>query len=167
MGLSPINNASEVEAYRSIKRCCGAEKWVESMLKARPFSSIEDLFTQADKYLDQLTDEDWKEAFLFHPKIGDLDVLRKKFNVSAQWEAGEQAGVATATETLLKDLHQGNIDYEEKFGYIFIVCATGKTAEEMLAILKSRLPNNKEVEIKIAANEQRKITKLRLEKLCQ
>lgn len=167
MGLNSLNKASEIDAYRSLVRCCGAEKWVDKMLKARPFSSMDDLYDKAEQYLNEMSEDDWKEAFSHHPKIGDFEVLRQKFNTTSSWEAGEQSAVATASETLLKELHQGNIDYEEKFGYIFIVCATGRSAEGMLEILKSRLPNDEATEIKIAANEQRKITLLRLEKLCQ
>ena len=167
MELSPVNNVSEDEARSSLTRCCGASRWVQKMVAARPFASVDDLFAQSEKFADELNDEDWKESFRHHPKIGDMETLRQKFNTAKGWEAGEQSGAASASDAVLKELQEGNIDYENKFGYIFIVCATGKSAEEMLAILKSRLPNDPASEIKIAAGEQRKITKLRLEKLCQ
>lgn len=167
MELNRLNNMSESEASIALKRCCGAQKWVDKMLSAMPFESGEQLFAKAKEYLHQLDRKDWLEAFSHHPKIGDLEVLRQKFNVNAQWEAGEQSGVATATDKILHDLAEGNKQYEEKFGYIFIVCATGKSAEEMLNILQSRLPNDPNTELKIAAGEQSKITMLRLEKVCQ
>lgn len=167
MGLSPLNNVSDAEAYRSLVRCCGAEKWVDAMLKARPYTSMDDLYDKAEKFMDQLSEEDWREAFTHHPKIGDLHVLRQKFNTTATWEAGEQSSVATATDDLLRELQEYNIRYEDKFGYIFIICATGRSADSMLDQLKLRLPNDKEKELAIAANEQKKITLLRLEKLCQ
>ena len=108
---------------------------------------------------------DWLEAFAAHPRIGDLDALRKKFASTANWCAGEQAGVAAADEAVLTALADGNRAYEARFGYIFIVCATGKSAAEMLAILTARLANDPEVELKVATAEQAKITRLRLEKL--
>jgi 2-oxo-4-hydroxy-4-carboxy-5-ureidoimidazoline decarboxylase len=113
----------------------------------------------------ECTEADWLEAFTHHPKIGDIDSLKKKFASTATWAAGEQSGAAAASQKVLEDLAKGNDDYEKKFGFIFIVCATGKTAEEMLQLLQDRLPNKKEDELKIAMDEQNKITKLRLEKL--
>lgn len=136
------------------------------MLAARPFSSADELFQKAEQFADTLEKADWLEAFSHHPKIGDLDSLRQKFS-KEKWAAGEQSSVASATDKLLEQLAQGNDAYLEKFGYIFIVCATGKSAEEMYAILQSRLANEDNKELKIAAGEQRKISKLRLEKLCQ
>jgi 2-oxo-4-hydroxy-4-carboxy-5-ureidoimidazoline decarboxylase len=155
------------EAVRSFRRCCGAQKWIEKMIGERPFVSITELFEKADRFWAEMGKEDILEAFTHHPKIGDLDNLKKKFNITAQWEMGEQAGVAAANDQVITDLAKGNDDYEKKFGYIFIVCATGKSAEEMLSILQSRLPNDPATELKASAEEQRKITRLRLEKLCQ
>ena len=113
------------------------------------------------------SEKDWKEAFSHHPKIGDLESLKKKFSSTAGWASDEQSGVNTASQQIIEALADGNKKYEEKFGYIFIVCAAGKSAEEMLAIFKSRLQNSPEVEIEIAADEQNKITKLRIEKLLE
>lgn len=167
MELSLLNSSGKSEAKESLQYCCGSDKWVDLMVSARPFASFEDLCSKAEHFAQKLERNDWLQAFSHHPKIGDLDSLRKKFCTGPQWEAGEQSGVSTATDRVLQELAQGNQDYEKKFGYIFIVCATGKSADEMLAILKSRLPNPPDYEIKIAAEEQRKITRLRLEKLCQ
>ena len=106
------------------------------------------------------------EAFSHHPKIGaNIETLRAKFQQTAGWSASEQASVSQASDAVLQALAQGNIDYEAKFGYIFIVCATGKSAAEMLNLLQARLVNTPADEIKLAAAEQAKITRIRLEKL--
>jgi 2-oxo-4-hydroxy-4-carboxy-5-ureidoimidazoline decarboxylase len=110
-------------------------------------------------------EDDWKEAFTHHPKIGDIDSLKEKFTSTAQWASGEQSGVNVAAQDILEALVTGNNMYEKKFGYIFIVCATGKSAKEMLDLLLARLRNDPQKEIQIAMGEQNKITKLRLEKL--
>jgi 2-oxo-4-hydroxy-4-carboxy-5-ureidoimidazoline decarboxylase len=105
------------------------------------------------------------EAFEHHPKIGDINSLKEKYPNTKEWASDEQAGINVASEEVLHAVAKGNEDYEKKFGYIFIVCATGKSAGEMRQILESRLMNNPDEEIQIAAEEQNKITKLRLEKL--
>jgi 2-oxo-4-hydroxy-4-carboxy-5-ureidoimidazoline decarboxylase len=108
---------------------------------------------------------DWLEAFSHHPRIGDLESLREKFASTATYAAGEQEGTRGASEQTLHDLAEGNTRYEEKFGFIFIVCATGKSAQEMLDNLNMRMKNTTELEFQIAGQEQFKITKLRIEKL--
>ena len=135
------------------------------MSDRRPFGDVPLLHEIADAVWNGLTDEDWKEAFAQHPKIGDIKSLRKKYQNTAALASKEQSGVASASERTLKALAEGNNLYEAKFGYIFIVCATGKSADEMLALLNGRLSNIPSQEIKIAAQEQAKITRLRLEKL--
>ncbi len=113
----------------------------------------------------RLSKADWLEAFAAHPRIGDIDALRARFAPTAAWASREQAGVLGASGDVLNELAIGNRRYEARFGYIFIVCATGKTAEEMLALLGQRLSNDPDVEIKIAAAEQMKITRIRLERI--
>jgi len=137
------------------------------MLPFIPADDLVELLEDAESQWWLCNEEDWKEAFTHHPKIGDLDSLKKKFANTAVWASGEQSGVNTATDVILNALAEGNRLYEEKFGYIFIVCASGKSAEEMLGMLNERLKNNPEDEIRIAADEQNKITLLRLEKLLQ
>ncbi len=105
------------------------------------------------------------EAFSHHPRIGDVDSLRKKFATTADWATSEQSGAQAASEAVLRDLAQGNRDYEARFGHIFIVCATGKSAAEMLALLRARIDHAPDVELRIAAAEQEKIAHLRLDKL--
>jgi len=150
-----------------LSKCCGARAWVQRMLPFIPADDLVELLEDAESQWWLCNEEDWKEAFTHHPKIGDLDSLKKKFANTAVWASGEQSGVNTATDVILNALAEGNRLYEEKFGYIFIVCASGKSAEEMLGMLNERLKNNPEDEIRIAADEQNKITLLRLEKLLQ
>jgi 2-oxo-4-hydroxy-4-carboxy-5-ureidoimidazoline decarboxylase len=163
--LDKVNNLSEAEAKAEFMRCCGSTRWAERMLAGRPYMGEDELFHFSDKIWFDLSREDYLEAFSHHPKIGDIDSLTKKFASTKQWAAGEQSGVNTASREILEELAAGNKAYEDKFGYIFIVCATGKTAAEMLEILNKRLPNTPEVEIKVAMKEQNKITHIRLEKL--
>ena len=163
--LETLNASSKDAAEDELTRCCGSSQWVEKMLARRPFHSVEELFSAADDIWFKLAAEDWLEAFSHHPRIGDVDSLRAKFASTASWCENEQKGVSQATEDVLHQLSALNDDYFEKYGYIFIVCATGKTADQMLEILKSRMPNNKDDELKAAAGEQAKITKIRLEKL--
>ena len=150
-----------------LSKCCGARAWVQRMLPFIPADDLVELLEDAESQWWLCNEEDWKEAFTHHPKIGDLDSLKKKFANTAVWASGEQSGVNTAKDEILNALAEGNRLYEEKFGYIFIVCASGKSAEEMLGMLNERLKNNPEDEIRIAADEQNKITLLRLEKLLQ
>jgi 2-oxo-4-hydroxy-4-carboxy-5-ureidoimidazoline decarboxylase len=136
------------------------------MLRARPFYSAHSLLSQADEAWNRLEARDYLEAFSHHPEIGaDLSELRKKFASTAELSLGEQAGATTASEETLLALRAGNRAYRERFGYSFIVCATGKSALEMLALLERRLPNPADSELSVAAAEQAKITRLRLEKL--
>jgi allantoinase len=164
--LAKLISDGDCDATRSnLLKCCASSRWVGVILAARPFADDAALLEAAARYWWELDRDDWLEAFAAHPKIGDIDSLRAKFANTRQWAGGEQAGVAEASEVVLQRLAKLNDEYEKKFGYIFIVCATGRSADEMLAILESRLPNDADTEIKIAAGEQLKITELRLQKL--
>ncbi|MFN8671291.1 MAG: 2-oxo-4-hydroxy-4-carboxy-5-ureidoimidazoline decarboxylase [Candidatus Sericytochromatia bacterium] len=165
MNIEALNNLSESELKLELEKCCGAENWVANLANLKPFKDKEQLLELAEKVWFELSENDWLEAFKHHPKIGDVNSLAKKYANTKKWAEGEQSGVNTATQDVIQKLADGNKEYEEKFGYIFIVCATGKSAEEMLDILTTRLPNSKNDEIKIAMGEQNKITKIRLEKL--
>ena len=155
----------EDRAAEMFMQCCGSNAWSIAMAKRRPYVTVVHLHQVADLAFDTLQDADWIQAFDCHPRIGDLDSLRMKFRGNKKWSAGEQAGLSAADEDVVRELADGNRAYENKFGFIFIVCASGKSAAEMLGLLRDRLPNGLETEIRIAANEQRKITHLRLEKL--
>ena len=165
MTLDTLNTLPKSEALEQFAICCGASKWVEEITAFRPFQHKNELFDLTEKIWFSLNSEDWLEAFSHHPKIGDIDLLRKKFQKIKSWSEKEQSGIQEAGENILKDLAESNRLYEEKFGYIFIVCATGKSAGEMLALLKVRLENDPEAELLIAAKEQNKITQLRLDNL--
>ncbi|MBI4535224.1 MAG: 2-oxo-4-hydroxy-4-carboxy-5-ureidoimidazoline decarboxylase [Ignavibacteriae bacterium] len=146
-------------------RCCGSRAWASEMAASRPFQGEKELLDVAEDVWLRLSPEDWKEAFSHHPRIGDRAKLREKFASTAQWAEREQAGVKDASEETLQLLLEGNREYEERFGHIFIVCATGKGADDMIALLRQRLGNPPGVELEIAAAEQQMITRLRLEKL--
>ena len=165
MNIDQLNNISQAEAFSSFEKCCACSTWVNRMLDKMPFSSKDDLFNKSDECWSNLSLSDWYEACDGHPKIGDVTSLKEKYASTKQWAGNEQQGMDSAEEKVIKRLAQGNEDYENKFGYIFIVCATGKSAGEMLEILEKRLPNDPITELKIAKGEQNKITKLRLEKL--
>jgi len=165
LNLDLLNAWGAAEAYGAFLRCCEAPRWAERMTARRPFASEAELFAAAEEVWRGLPREGWLQAFAAHPKIGDLDALRARFGGAGGWSAAEQAGVAGASEATLRALAEGNRSYEEKFGHIFIVCATGKGADEMLALLQQRLQNDPGEELEVAAREQEKITRLRLEKL--
>ncbi len=155
-----INQAQEL-----LFNCCGSTLWSKELVEYRPFNSVNELKTNSDKIWLRCGEKDWMEAFSHHPKIGDIKSLAEKFATTKEWASNEQSGVDEASSLILQKLSQGNNLYEEKFGYIFIVCATGKSASEMLSLLESRLKNTPEVEIIIAMLEQNKITHLRIDKL--
>jgi 2-oxo-4-hydroxy-4-carboxy-5-ureidoimidazoline decarboxylase len=165
MTLQELSQLPERQLREELLKCCGSRIWVDKMIPLFPMEDLIELLENAEEQWNKCSEKDWKEAFSHHPKIGDTESLRKKFASTADWASGEQKGVATASTSAIEALAKGNQEYEAKFGYIFIVCATGKSADEMLSLLQSRLPNEPQKEIKIAAEEQNKITKLRLQKL--
>jgi 2-oxo-4-hydroxy-4-carboxy-5-ureidoimidazoline decarboxylase len=166
MTLTELNNLPKPDLAEALQKCCGSTEWVEKMVASFPISDAETLMEEAKNIWNKLTEADWREAFTHHPKIGgDVAALREKFASTSTWAEGEQAAVREASQETLEALAAGNTAYQQKFGYIFIVCATGKSADEMLALLQARLPNKPEDEIVIAAGEQDKITRIRLEKL--
>ena len=135
------------------------------MVAARPFNNLDDLIADADRVWWSLEPQDWLEAFHSHPKIGEKKAAALTAVEAQQWSEDEQSGIRDSEQQTLNELAALNKAYEEKFGYIFIVCASGKSSEEILAILRERLENNTDVELRIAAGEQAKITELRLRKL--
>ncbi len=160
-----INVLYKESAFQELFKCCGSTKWANQMVNLRPFESVEDVMKKSGNVWRTCSKEDGLEAFTHHPKIGDLKSLEKKFGTTKEWAGKEQAGVNKANLEILLALANGNEAYEKKFGYIFIVCATGKSAEEMLSMLNKRIHNTPDAELAIAMEEQNKITKLRLEKL--
>ena len=160
LDLAPAGEARDL-----LRGCCGSRAWVERMVARRPFGSAEALIAAARQEWFALDRAGWLEAFTHHPKIGDTDSLRQRFARTAHLSAREQAGVQGASDDVLDALAKENEAYLRKFGFIFIVCATGKSAAEMLDLLRQRLRNAPDVEISLAAEEQAKITELRLLKL--
>ena len=152
-----LNALSAEEARAALTRCCGSSRWVDGMLARRPWASSAALYADAGAVWDALEGGDFLEAFAAHPRIGG--------RAPDAWSRQEQAGAAGAGADLQRALADSNERYLARFGYIFIVCATGKTAGEMLALLKARLDNDPARELAVAAAEQAKITRLRLEKL--
>lgn len=163
--LDELNHLATAEAWVQLERCCGASAWVERMCAARPFRDRDALHAAADRAADALGPDDWQEAFAHHPRIGDVAALRERFAATAAWAGAEQSGAAAASEATLEALAEGNREYERRFGHIFIVCATGKSAGEMLELLRARIGNDPARELENAAREQRAITRLRLDKL--
>lgn len=153
------------EAERELLGCCGSSAWARAMAERRPFGGVESLLTAADEVWRGLGHDDWLEAFRAHPRIGEKKAERQQDATAKRWSSQEQSGVSAADAETLAALAEGNRAYDAKFGHIFIVCATGKSAGEMLSLLRARLDNPRETELSIAAEEQRKITRLRLEKL--
>lgn len=165
MNLHELNTLPADQLKGELFKCCGSNAWVEKMLPFFPADDMVELLNDAEEQWYACSESDWLEAFTQHPKIGDVESLKKKFASTAHWASGEQGTVTAASPSTLEALAKGNEEYEKKFGFIFIVCATGKSADEMLGLLQERLPNTKETEIRIAMDEQNKITQLRLQKL--
>lgn len=163
MTLAEFNALPQSRAESALMDCCGSSRWATSVASQRPFANAEALYRAADSIWWNLGRADWLEAFSHHPRIGDQPSGGSPS--SRRWAEGEQAGARAATDDVKARLTRANRAYFEKFGYIYIVCATGKTAEGMLAILNQRLQNDLAGELSIAAEQQRLITHIRLEKL--
>lgn len=163
--LAWLNSLTADEAAKELLQCCGSKRWAAEIATARPYESLETLLATANDVWWSLERSDWLEAFRSHPKIGEKKADTKVSAQSQQWSGQEQSGVAGATQNTVDSLAALNEDYEQKFGFIFIICATGKTSDEMLSALRERLQHDRETELPIAAAEQGKITELRLKKL--
>jgi len=165
MAASLLDAMPAAEARDALLRCCGSSRWAEGVIAGRPYRDARALFAAAEACWQSLGREDWLEAFRHHPRIGDREALRAKFATTRDWAAAEQSAAVAASDATLDALAEANREYEARFGHIFIVCASGKSADEMLALAQARLGNDAEAELRIAAAEQAKITRLRLEKL--
>jgi 2-oxo-4-hydroxy-4-carboxy-5-ureidoimidazoline decarboxylase len=163
--LGDLNALDAESAARELRQCCGSTAWARAMAGARPFPNVEALLAAGDRIWSSLTPPDWLEAFAAHPRIGNDGSGGS--GGSAAWSAHEQSGVDSASDATRRRLADANRNYEARFGYIFIVCATGKSGREMLDLLGCRVHNEPDVELGIAAGEQRKILRLRLVKLIE
>lgn len=168
MGFTDIqwlNAPPHDQAVKALLQCCGSTRWAEEVSQKRPYASLETLIASANNVWWSLQPDDWLEAFRSHPKIGEKKSAAPVSDRSSQWSGQEQAGISNASRETVDALAALNWAYEQKFGFIFIICATGKTSEEMLEELKQRLENDPDTELPIAAAEQSKITELRLKKM--
>lgn len=167
MSTDELNHLSPQKAEAEFLKCCGSGEWAKRMSDARPFSNADELSSKADETWWNLDEEDWLEAFRAHPKIGEKKAAAAQSADAQRWSAQEQSESERAAAETKAALADGNREYEKRFGFIFIICATGKSAEEMLAALNARLNNDSKTELRAAAEEQRKITQLRLQKLLE
>lgn len=160
-----FNSLSDEAAIHELLHCCGARRWAVHLVTRRPFRTLGELTAKAEEVWWSLMAEDWLEAFRSHPKIGEKKTTRPVSALAQGWSAQEQSGVEAGDDQINEALKRLNNEYEAKFGYIFIVCATGKSSTEILQILRTRLANDPSREIQEAASQQAKITELRLQKL--
>jgi len=165
MDLTWLNGLRASEATDEFLKCCGSQRWARRMAESRPFENLGQLRARASEAWWTLDRSDWLEAFRSHPKIGGSKTTEKVSEQSQTWSGEEQAGVKSASKHVLSELASLNQRYDEKFGFIFIVCASGKSSDEMLVMLRSRLSNDAETEMRTAASEQEKITDIRLRRL--
>ena len=166
--MSPLDRLNALpadDAERELLTCCGSRRWARAMVEGRPYAGVDDLLARADEVWWSLDEADWHEAFRSHPRIGERKAEAAQTGREKAWSASEQSGMSAAADATRQAMADGNRAYEERFGWLYIVCATGKSADEMLALLRQRLANDPETEVHAAAEEQRKITRLRLQKL--
>lgn len=162
-----LDEVSVNEAANLLRACCGSSRWVAGMIESRPFGNADVARQHADRIWNGLAHQDWIEAFDHHPRIGETRAAVAQDQNGAAWSSDEQASVAAAGAHVRTELSRVNADYERRFGFIYIVSASGKSADELLAIARSRLANTPDTEIRVAAEEQRKIMQLRLGKLLE
>jgi 2-oxo-4-hydroxy-4-carboxy-5-ureidoimidazoline decarboxylase len=161
--LAAWNHADGPAAAHAMIACCGSKRWAAAMTALRPLASVAALSEAADRVWATMQEADWLEAFACHPRIGERKAASATAQ-SAEWSSQEQALASAAGDRVLDELAEGNELYEQRFGFTYIVCATGKSAEEMLAILNRRLASNREAELREAAEQQRQIMQIRLGK---
>lgn len=157
-----LNNERKKELLLT---CCGSQQWVNNMVELLPYEDLVDVMEDAEQVWYGLDEPEWLHAFSHHPKIGDLSSHQEKFASTAHLASAEQASMATATDATMHELAELNQRYESKFGFIFIICATGRSPKEMLQSINQRLANDRDTELENAVNEQNEIIKLRLQKL--
>jgi allantoicase len=165
--LDRLNAVSAAEAEALLRPCCGSRAWAHRLAESRPFRDLSDLREASDRIWWDLEREDWLEAFAAHPRIGERKAAPAQGAQAAAWSAQEQSGTAAASDETMNAMASANREYEKRFGYIYIVCATGRSGDEMLAMAWQRLNNDPDNELRVAAEEQRKIMQLRLMKLVE
>ena len=165
VAVAELDELRAARAAELLRACCGAARWVAGMVARRPFHTLGAVLDEADDLWWSLGPDDWLEALAQHPRIGERHDAGAQDPRGAAWSAGEQSGVDVASADVRAALAAVNGEYERRFRHTYVVCATGKSAEEMLALARARLGSDPETELRVAAGEQLKITRLRLEKL--
>jgi 2-oxo-4-hydroxy-4-carboxy-5-ureidoimidazoline decarboxylase len=161
--LNAWNALDRDQAVTALLSCCAARRWAEELTAHRPYATAEDLFKAADRVWTKMEEPDWLEAFRAHPRIGERKAAHATAQ-STQWSHQEQSAAEVAREDVLAQLADGNLRYEQLFGFTYIVYATGKSGEEMLKVLEQRLAGDRQSELREAAEQQRQITQIRLRK---
>jgi len=165
--VTHLDRLPDDELRSALSACCGARRWVDRMMASRPFGDADTLLRRADEVWWSLGADDWREAFAHHPRIGERTAKVAQEARAQTWSAGEQRGVADASFDVRSAIAEGNDEYERRFGHIYLVSAAGKSAEQLLELLRARLANDPVTELEVAAGEQAKITRLRLMKLVE
>jgi len=163
--VSAFDALPEHEAAMLLETCCGASAWIHAMVVRRPFGTLHVMLETAGEVWWSLGPDDWREAFDHHPRIGEAAAAVRQDERARAWSSDEQRGTSTASADVRQALAEGNREYERRFGHIYLVCATGRSADDLLATLRARLTNDAGAELRVAAGEQAKITRLRLEKM--
>ena len=163
--VAQLDTLPAAEAAFKLAACCGSKNWIARMVAKRPYGSRDGLFAAADDVARTLQHGDWLDAFAHHPRIGEKNAAAHVSADAASWASNEQSTASTAGHDVQAELAAANAEYEKRFGFIFIISASGRSAEEVLSALRERLKNNSDAEIFIAAREQQKITRVRLERL--
>ncbi|MDQ2667781.1 MAG: 2-oxo-4-hydroxy-4-carboxy-5-ureidoimidazoline decarboxylase [Gemmatimonadota bacterium] len=167
MSVAQLDTMPETEAAFKLAACCGSAKWVSEMIRWRPYHSRDRMMSAAEEVADTLENADWLDAFAHHPRIGEGKAAAPVSAQAEGWSNREQARVNRISGAVRSALVEGNFQYERKFGFIFIISAAGRDADTILSALLARVENSPEEEMAIAVQEQRKITRLRLEKLIE
>ncbi|HVF44829.1 MAG TPA: 2-oxo-4-hydroxy-4-carboxy-5-ureidoimidazoline decarboxylase [Pyrinomonadaceae bacterium] len=162
--VARLNRLSPDEAYAELLKCCGSTRWAREVAALKPFWDVTQAVIIGHRVWTELREEDWLEAFRAHPKIGETKAKAAVTEQERRWSEGEQARARDASDETRDALAEANREYEERFGFIFIICASGRTAEEILAALRARARNDRDAELRAAAAEQWNITELRLRK---
>jgi 2-oxo-4-hydroxy-4-carboxy-5-ureidoimidazoline decarboxylase len=165
ISLARLNHLPAPEAADHLRACCGASRWVEGMIARRPFADVESLLAAADGVWQACEPMDWVEAFAHHPRLGERHATTMVSATARGWSAGEQGAAGRADEATRAALARASAAYERRFDRIYIVCAAGRSAQELLADIERRMRHDPDRELAVAAEEQRKITRLRLLKL--
>jgi OHCU decarboxylase len=164
-GVAAFDMLPDHEAAALLATCCGATEWVHGMTARRPFGTLAVLLQASDELWWSLAPDDWREAFDHHPRIGEQRAAAPQSAEARRWSSDEQRGASVASADVRQALAAGNDEYERRFGHIYLVSAAGRSADELLGMLRSRLTNDPTTELRVAAGEQAKITRLRLQKL--